>query len=196
MTRVSPGLDSDLPVDAARRGDARAWDVLFRRYQAPLFAYVDDLVHHHATSLDIVQDAMIRASCHLANLREDARFGSWLFSIAHQLVVRHWRREGRSPFSDEPVPEESTDGAITPDLRTIQEEDASGLLAAIDQLPTAQRSVVLLHFLEDFPLAEIAEITGTSTGTVKSRLHYAKLALRRILRPTNSPTPHENQIPT
>ena len=189
MTRVSPGSDADLPVDAARRGDPRAWDVLLHRFQAPLFAYIEDLVRHHATSLDIVQETMIRASRHLASLRDDARFGSWLFAIAHQQVIRHWRRQGRSPFTEEPPPEASEDGTVTPDLQTIRAEEVSEVLAAIDGLPAPQRSVVLLHFLEDFPLAEIAEITGVSVGTVKSRLHYGKLALRRVLRPPTAPAP-------
>jgi RNA polymerase sigma-70 factor (ECF subfamily) len=51
----------------------------------------------------------------------------------------------------------------------------------IDQLPPPQRSVLLLHFVEDFSLEEITSITGTQLGTVKSRMHYAKLALRKLI---------------
>jgi len=183
MPSVAQPYPSDLPVAAAREGDAQAWDTLIRRYQLPLFTYVMDLVHHHATSLDLVKEVFMRATRHLPSLREDGRFGAWLFGIAHQQVIQFWRRRGRSPFSDQPVPEDFANPTLAPDLDAIREEDASELLAAIDQLPVPQRSVILLHFLEDFPLAEIAAITGASLGTVKSRLHYAKRALRHRLKP-------------
>ncbi|MBL9127046.1 MAG: RNA polymerase sigma factor [Verrucomicrobiales bacterium] len=188
--------DSELPVGDARGGDPRAWDVLVRRYQAPLFAYIEDLVRDRATSLDLVQDTLIRAIRYLPGLRDDRRFGSWLFGIAHQRVLLHWRRRGRSPFADTPLPEKAECAEESPDLSLIRTEEAAGLLAAIDDLPPAQRSVVLLHFLENFALADIAEITGTSLGTVKSRLHYAKHALRRSLQAAASPTSHEDKIPT
>jgi RNA polymerase sigma-70 factor (ECF subfamily) len=57
-------------------------------------------------------------------------------------------------------------------------------MSLLNQLPPPQRSVLLLHFIEDFSLEQIAEITGAPTGTVKSRLHYAKRALRQILEDT------------
>jgi len=190
MLAVSQELETVLPVSAARRGDSQAWDRLFQRYQLPVFAYVMDLVHHHATSLDLVQETFLRASQHIAHLRDDARFGSWLFGIAHQQVLQFWRRQGRSPFSDDPIPEDSEDSSPGPDLEAIRDEDAAALFQAIDDLPPPQRSVILLHFLEDFPLAEIAEITGTQIGTVKSRLHYAKRTLKeRLSTPLSRPNP-------
>lgn len=187
MPAVSPEPQVALPIDAARRGEPEAWDALVRRYQLPLFTYVMDLVHHHATSLDLVQETLVRATRHLPALREDGRFGSWLFGIAHQLVIRHWRRLGRSPFSEEPIPEEGAGIEVAPDLELVREEEAAALLAAVDALPAPQRSVILLHYLEEFPLDEIAEITGTRVGTVKSRLHYAKRALRESLAGVLSP---------
>ena len=181
---------ASLPVSAARQGDPQAWDILLRRYQLPVFAYVMDLVRHHATSLDLVQETFVRASQHLAHLRDDFRFGSWLFGIAHQQVLQFLRRKGRSPFSDDPIPDDTQDSAPAPDIETIRDEDAAGLYRAIDALPTPQRSVILLHFLEDFSLAEIAEITGTNVGTVKSRLHYAKRTLKERL---SNPSPENRR---
>src|SRR4051812_17805322 len=91
-----------LPVAAARTGDSDAWATLFRRYQLPLYVYVVELVRQEQTALDIVQDTFINASKHIGALREDARFGSWLFSIAHQKCQQHWRK----PRRDEVSPEE------------------------------------------------------------------------------------------
>lgn len=168
-------------VPAARRGDPDAWDALFRRYQLPLYAYAMDLLRDEQTALDVVQECFLRAFRNLASLREDARFGSWLFGIAHQQVVGHWRRLGRSPFSDEPVPNQEPSLDPEPGLELARQEERQALLVAIDALPPAQRSVVLLHYLEDFPLADIAQITDATLGTVKSRLHYGKAALRQRL---------------
>ena len=66
-------------------------------------------------------------------------------------------------------------------LLLIREEQEAAFMKLLSRLPVAQRSVLVLHFVEDFPLEEIARITDTVLGTVKSRLHYAKRALRKLL---------------
>ena len=68
-----------------------------------------------------------------------------------------------------------------PDTWLIRKEEEEQFMRGLNQLPPAQRTVLLLHFLEDFSLEEIAAITGAELGTVKSRIHYAKRALRKIL---------------
>src|SRR5216110_2239553 len=84
-----------LPVAEARAGDTAAWDILFRRYQLPLYVYVYELVHDEQASLDIVQETFITAARQIVGLREDHRFGGWLFSIAHQKCIQRWRKQGR-----------------------------------------------------------------------------------------------------
>src|SRR6476659_531403 len=84
-----------LPVAEARAGDTAAWDILFRRYQLPLYVYVFELVHDEQTSLDIVQETFINAARHIGSLREDEKFGSWLFGIAHQKCIQLWREKSR-----------------------------------------------------------------------------------------------------
>src|SRR5205809_7781398 len=86
---------TNLPVQEARAGDATAWDTLFRRYQLPLYVYVFELVHDEQTSLDIVQETFINAARHIGSLRDDEKFGSWLFGIAHQKCIQQWRKESR-----------------------------------------------------------------------------------------------------
>src|SRR5712691_8917256 len=100
-----------LPVQQARAGSPAAWDVLFRRYQLPLYVYVLELVHEEQTSLDIVQETFINAARHLGSLREDDKFGSWLFGIAHQKCIQRWRKQNREEaaleqFAAEPVADE------------------------------------------------------------------------------------------
>ena len=175
-----------LPVGAARAGQPEAWNALFQRYQLPLYAYVFELVRAEQPSLDIVQETFIAAVRHLRSLRDDDRFGSWLFGIAHQKCIQHWRKSGREePLDDESI-ERLAGADDDPRELLIREEQEAEFMQALKQLPAAQRAVLLLHFVEDFPLEEIAEVTGVALGTVKSRLHYAKKALRDLLEMRNA----------
>src|ERR1043166_10226049 len=96
-----------LPVAEARAGDTAAWDTLFRRYQLPLYVYVFELVHDEQSSLDIVQETFINAVRHIGNLRDDEKFGGWLFGIAHQKCIQRWRGKRR----EEAVLEEFADAS-------------------------------------------------------------------------------------
>jgi RNA polymerase sigma-70 factor (ECF subfamily) len=170
-----------LPVQQARAGDSVAWDTLFRRYQLPLYVYVFELVHHEQASLDVVQETFIAAARHLGGLRDDAKFGSWLFGIAHQKCIQHWRKSGREKELHNELADTPGELETGPDDWLIRREQEAGFMKLLNQLPPAQRTVLLLHFVEDFSLAEIADITGAQPGTVKSRLHYAKKSLRQLL---------------
>jgi len=168
-----------LPVPQARAGEPAAWDVLFRRYQLPLYVYVFELVRDEQAGLDLVQETFIAAVRHLGGLRDDAKFGSWLFGIAHQKCVQRWRKRKEILFDE--IPESPDDFEAAPDDLLIRREAETEFIHLLNQLPLPQRSVLLLHCVEDFPLEEIARITETPLGTVKSRLHYAKRALRQLL---------------
>src|SRR5258708_28029310 len=80
-----------LPVQEARAGRPEAWELLFKRYQLPLYVYVFELVHREQASLDIVQETFINAVRHIGGLRQDEKFGSWLFGLAHQKCIQHPR---------------------------------------------------------------------------------------------------------
>ena len=168
-----------LPVPQARAGEPAAWDTLFRRYQLPLYVYVCELVRDEQAALDVVQESFIAAVRHIGSLRDDDKFGSWMFGIAHQNCGQRWRKRREVLLDEIPeTPDEFEDG---PDELLIRREQETEFMNLLNQLPSLQRSVLLLHFLEEFPLEEIARITETNVGTVKSRLHYAKRALRKLL---------------
>jgi RNA polymerase sigma-70 factor (ECF subfamily) len=170
-----------LPVPQARAGESAAWDVLFRRYQLPLYAYVFELVHNEQTSLDIVQETFISAVKYIRGLRDDEKFGSWLFGIAHQKVIQLWRKHSGKEILFDEIPESPDGFEDSPDDLLIRREQETAFMNLLNQLPLPQRSVLLLHFIEEFSLEEIACITETPLGTVKSRLHYAKKSLRKLL---------------
>ena len=172
-----------LPVPQARAGEPAAWDALFRRYQLPLYVYVFELVRHEQAALDLVQETFIAASKHLGTLRDDGKFGGWLFGIAHQKCLQHWRKRTEILFDEVPEPLDEFEDA--PDDLLIRREQEAEFMTLLNQLPLPHRSVLLLHFIEDFSLEEISRITETQLGTVKSRLHYAKKSLRKFLEVKN-----------
>jgi RNA polymerase sigma-70 factor (ECF subfamily) len=174
-------------VQAARNNDESAWDQLLRSYQLRLFSYANALTGNRETAFDIVQDSFARAVAHIGGLRDNAKFGSWLFGIAHRCCMQHFRRTKRESAllggeRDQQAPE--SDG---PDPRDalLSAERAQALYALVDQLPLAQRSALLLHVLGEFSLGEIAEISAVPVGTVKSRLFHAKRALRKLIEEEN-----------
>ena len=170
-----------LPVSQARAGEPAAWGVLFRRYQLPLYVYVFELAHDEQASLDIVQETFIAAVRHIGGLRDDEKFGSWLFGIAYQKCVQRWRKRGREEILGEDITETADELEHSPDDLLIRQGQEAGFMKLLNQLPLPQRAVLLLHFIENFSLEEIARITNTPLGTVKSRLHHAKRALRKLV---------------
>ncbi len=174
-------------LSAARQHAPDVWDTLLKRHQLPLYTYIAELTRDDSAALDLVQETFTAAVRHIGTLRDDARFASWLFGIAHQKCVQHWRRTRRdaavfeSTTDDEAPSDWPDDSANDPRTLLLQREQATEFFALVEQLPIAQRSALLLHVLEDFPLEEIATITRVPLGTVKSRLHHAKRALRQRL---------------
>ena len=171
-----------LPVLQARAGEPAAWDVLFHRYQLPLYVYVFKLVNDEQSSLDIVQETFIAAVRHIGGLRDDGKFGSWLFGIAHQKCVQRWRKQNREEILRDEIADAPDEFDDSPGDLLIRREQEAEFMNLLDQLPVPQRAVLLLRFVENFSLEEIARITNAPMGTVKSRLHHAKRALRRLVR--------------
>ncbi|MGP8219860.1 MAG: RNA polymerase sigma factor, partial [Limisphaerales bacterium] len=145
-----------LPVLQAKAGEPEAWDILFQRYQLPLYAYVFELVHDEQTSLDLVQETFIAAVRHIGGLRDDAKFGSWLFGIAHQKCLQRWRKQNRDEMLRDKIAGVPDEFEAGPDDLLIRQEQEAEFMNLLNQLPLPQRSVLLLHFVGDFSLEEIA----------------------------------------
>jgi RNA polymerase sigma-70 factor (ECF subfamily) len=178
-----------LPVTQARAGEPEAWDVLFKRYQLPIYVYVFELVHDEQTSLDIVQETFISAVRHIGGLRDDDKFGSWLFGIAHQKCVQRWRKQTREGDALEEIAGAQDECEDDPSELLIRHEREAEFMNLLNRLPPPQLSVLLLHFIEEFSLDEIAAITGVPPGTVKSRIHYARKALKTLWEEKNESAP-------
>jgi RNA polymerase sigma-70 factor, ECF subfamily len=170
-----------LPVLQARAGEPAAWDALFHRYQLPLYVYVFELVNDEQASLDLVQETFIAAVRHIGSLRDNEKFGSWLFGIAHQKCIQRWRKQNREEVLRDEIADMPDEFDDRPDDVLIRREQETEFMNRLNQLPLPQRAVLLLYFIENFSLEEIARVTNTPLGTVKSRLHHAKRALRKLV---------------
>src|SRR5215468_9597808 len=124
-----------LPVQEARAGDAKAWDVLFKRYQLPLYVYVFELVRDEQTSLDLVQETFINAAQHIGSLRDDDKFGSWLFGIAHQKCIQRWRKQAREEMLRDEFTNAPEQFEVAPDDLLIREEQEAEFMRLLNQLP-------------------------------------------------------------
>lgn len=172
-------------VQAARHNVESAWNSLLSEHQLALFSYARSLTGDREAAFDIVQETFSRAIAHIGGLRDDGRFASWLFGIAHQCCVRHFRSRRRRAalFDDAPGGEMDAIEGSEPDpsVALLSAERAESLYALIDALPLPQRSALLLHVLGDLSLEEIAAAASVPVGTVKSRLHNAKRSLRGLM---------------
>jgi RNA polymerase sigma-70 factor (ECF subfamily) len=174
-------------VAQARSGDPDAWDRLLGGFQLRLYVYARELLHDDASALDAVQESFVAAVRHLASLRDDRKFAPWIFGILHQRCLQQARRRGRESRWVDASAEaaESLASSLDPlqpdplDVLLHREQEAD-FLATLAALPEPQRALLLLRFIDDFSLDEIAEITGVPVGTVKSRLHHARTAFRKL----------------
>ena len=179
--------ESPLPVREARAGEPDVWDALFKRYQLPLYVYVFDLVRDEQASLDLVQETFVNAARHIERLREDEKFGAWLFGIAHQKCLQHWRKRRPEDPLDETHLEHWAEEDLTPEQWLIRKEQEEEFVNLLEHLPWPQRSVLVLHFLEEFSLEEIAGICGLAESPSKTRPRSTMKTPREILLKRHAP---------
>lgn len=158
-------------------GDAAAYTTLVSELQGPLLYYALKLTGNYETAKDILQDAWVKASRDIQRLERRAALRSWLYRIVHGLAIDRVRRD----VARERAEDATSDGAAEFDETVVTTEVADFVHHALDRLAPKHREVLVLNFLEQFTISEISEIIRCSEGTVKSRLHYAKVALRTLL---------------
>jgi RNA polymerase sigma-70 factor (ECF subfamily) len=163
-------------------GDGTAFAELVESYHARLGGYLARLVGE-AAAADALQEVWVAVWRGLPRLVDAAAFEAWAFRIARDQAYRELRRRGPVVTGLPPDGELPAD----PDEETFSPEDAAALQDALDRLPTEQRDVLGLRYLDGLSYEQIATIVGRPVGTVRSRIHYAKRALRRVLEPEDSP---------
>ncbi len=165
---------SRLLVLRARAGDEEAFVEIVSRHGARLRYYLVGLTGRPHVAEDLLQETWLVAWRRLRTLREPDALTTWLYRIARNLAVKALRRERAwEPLPDEPVAEE--------DESDFGAEDAAAIHAALQCLNPVHRDVLLLQFMEGLTYEQIAEAVGCPVGTVRSRLHHARRALREQL---------------
>lgn len=169
--------DERLIVLLARRGDRDAFSRLVDLYDQRLLYFVRNILGEHDGALDVLQAVWLIVHRKLRTLQSLDAFRVWLYRIAHDQAVSELRKRSRRPLliGDLETPQ-SLDPASNDEESAF--DDAEQVHVALKRLSVDHRRVLTLRFLEDMKIDEIAVVIGCSVGTVKSRLHYAKLALR------------------
>ena len=165
-------------------GDAAAFDALYYRHKDKLYRYMFRQLATAAVVDELFQDVWSRVIRARENYRETAAFTTWLFSIARNRIVDHYRAEGRQrELIDqvEDVDEFTNTAQREPQQHVINAELAQRLKGLIGDLPLLQREAFLLKHEVGLSLREIASVTGADKETVKSRLRYAVNKLKQQL---------------
>jgi RNA polymerase sigma-70 factor, ECF subfamily len=174
-------------------GDRAAFTFLVKRHQGPLFNFALRHLRTQPGAEEVVQDAFVRVVQNAADFKHEARFSTWLYTIARNLCIDQLRKRAlrRHPSLDESKRSEDSEGPTlgeqTADSRANVERAAvSGeirerVLAAVDELPEEQREVFLMREVSNLPFKEIAKIVGVPENTVKSRMRYALERLQTAL---------------
>jgi len=183
----TPDSEIQLLIERARAGDTRAFEDLARREERALYRHALRIVGTTADAEDIVQDALFSAWRSIASF-QGLSFRAWLFRIATNRALDQLRSRKRRPELplDPPDDDEVTWAepvAPGPDLTQLvgDREALAAVETALGSLPAEQRTALLLRDVEGFAYEEIAVITSVEIGTVKSRIHRGRLAVRNVL---------------
>jgi len=179
--------DVQLLIERARTGDTRAFEDLARREERALYRHALRIVGTTADAEDVVQDALFSAWRSIASF-QGLSFRAWLFRIATNRALDHLRSRKRRPELPLEPPEDedvtwAEPTAPGPDLTQLAgDREALALVeTTLEMLPADQRTALLLRDIEGFAYEEIALITSVEIGTVKSRIHRGRLAVRNAL---------------
>jgi len=178
-------------IARARSGDAQAWGDLYRQYAAAIFRFCRRALPTHEDAEDTTIEIFMKLREKLGQYDPERSFSSWLYKVAanhcwDMLRRRHSRQDLETEDDVENLPLESSDsGQLS---RLIEEQSASGLRAALAQLPPRARLVLTLRYYADFNYDEIAEALRLRRDAVGVTLLRARHQLRRIL--TQPPAPH------
>ena len=158
------------------QGDAGAFETLYKRHRGALYRFVLRSIKERSSAEELFQEAWIRVIEARSRYSPQARFTTWLYTIAHNLLVDHWRRKGMTLVElDE---NEMVAAPDNPARQAEARESLGRLLHAIEALPAVQREAFLLHEEAGLTVAEIAKVTGAGEEAAKSRLRYAMAKLK------------------
>jgi len=171
-------------------GDIKAFDVLYARHELGVWRYVFRSVRIQAVADDLLQDVWFSVARSAPTYAVSARFKTWLFTIAHNRLIDHFRTAKQHVSIDKHGDDDegasladtlAADSGFGPVRQLESREQATALIAAVERLPLEQREAFLLQAEAGLSVEGIAEATGVTFETAKSRLRYARNSLRQQL---------------
>ena len=170
-------------------GEVRAFEILLERHEKPIFNFLLRHVGSRHVAEDLLQDTFLRVVKSAASYQRQAKFTTWLYTIARNLCVDRSRRQKhrRAQSLDQPLRDDDGSGTLldvvpgrelSAERKTISRRLHEKIEAAVANLSDEQREVFILREFQDLPFKEIAEIVGVSENTAKSRMRYALEKLR------------------
>ena len=193
MAGVRAEATDEMLMVRYQRGDREAFAELVRRYHVPIYNFVIRQVRHADPARDLTQDVFLRVVQSAAEFKHEARFSTWLFTIARNLSTDHLRKlaHRRHASLDQPASDSGSrvlgdsvaDGHPRASVERMagSAEVIGSIVRAVEALPDEQREVFLLREIGNLPFREIAAITGVGENTVKSRMRYALDRLQEAL---------------
>jgi RNA polymerase sigma-70 factor, ECF subfamily len=184
-TRPAIPLDSDL-IRRAQQGDSDAFATLFHAHKARIYSLCLRMTNNTAEAEDLTQDAFLQVFRKLATFRGQSALSTWLYRIAVNTVLMHFRKKSLCQFSLDEA-QTNDDGAKVHREYGARDHQLAGcvdrvaLARVIKELPDGYRTIFVMHEVEGYEHREIAEILGCSVGNSKSQLHKAKLRIRGLL---------------
>jgi RNA polymerase sigma-70 factor (ECF subfamily) len=161
---------------AYRGGDAGAFDTLYARHRTRLFRFVLRSIKSRGVAEELYQEIWMRVIEARSTYKATARFTTWLYTIAHNRMVDHWRKAGAALVSLDEA--ETVSGNPGPERQVEAREALARFAAALEGLPAPQREAFLLHEESGLTVPEIAAATGSNEEAAKSRLRYAMAKLK------------------
>jgi RNA polymerase sigma-70 factor (ECF subfamily) len=176
--------DQELVVRALE--DKQKFASIVRRYEAPLLRYiVRQGCRDNAQAQDVLQEVFIKAYLHLNDYDPSLPFSSWIYRIAHNETITHFRKEKNRPFVLEKGEDDDLFGKIVDDLELSQQEIqqyvAADIQSALEKLEAKYRDIIVLKFFEDKSYEEISDILQMPQGTVATLINRAKKKVRLFL---------------
>lgn len=162
-----------------QHGEPEAFGDLVREMERPLLYFAQKLVNDEDKALDVLQEVWLKVFQTIRRLEKPRLVRAWLYRLTRGLAIDRIRKDAAEKRRESVHAEERVDSDEGP---SFADEDAAALHRALDALDVRHREVLVLAFLEEMSITEMSAALGCLEGTVKSRIHYAKRALKEVLR--------------
>ena len=193
----------EILVKKAKEGNITAFEKLIISHERNIYNIAYRMFNNEEDAKDITQEVFMKVYRNISKFDENSRISTWIHRICVNTCIDEIRkRKGKETSSiDESINLEQSsvkkqyiDNTLTPEEALITKEDMKDIKKAIDTLSEDHKTIIILRDIQNLNYLEIADITGSSLGTVKSRLSRARLHLKNIIMENKELSKHENRL--